>query len=271
MTKRQCVYVLVFVIQLGVLAFVVFFPEHIEEELFTDYRPVVKPVVPMEYRGEDPGPRQRKIVEADIFRRRSWTRGIGVEYPDIGILIIPDSAHSGEYHYDTLLVTAHEEGIGGIILDYLETPYFIPSEKPGGGYYTTDERRLLFGMEILTYMKHVGFKRLALFAFGSGKGLGVKLAQASGDVDFFVDFGGRENEDAGESSFASFPETLIFIGEDDEYFSRKTAFADLLDVAGVPCTRVLIPGAGYALLDENGRIDDDLERECVARALSWLK
>ena len=148
------------------------------------------------------------IDEAGLFERYRWTRAVGVETPGQALLVLPDSNFSRYWHFEAFLVSAHETGLGALILDLKDVADFVPLQAPDGALRTTDERMHIFTDAARRWLLGIGFSEITLVSFGTGTQSALDIIEQSpfGAFAGWVDISGAASREkwalAASSNFA---------------------------------------------------------------------
>ncbi|MBN1685722.1 MAG: hypothetical protein JW852_03660 [Spirochaetales bacterium] len=274
MSKQTVRFVVIVAIQLVILGVIIFFPERTKQQLFSEYEEVTRPDITMSLREREVDDTVRAIDEAGLFDRYRWTRAVGVETPDRALLVLPDSNLAQYWHFESFLVSAHEAGLGALILDLRDVAEFVPLKAEDGSLRTTNQRMQLFTDAARRWLLGVGFSEIALVSFGTGTQSALDIIEESpaGAFDSWIDVSGmasRERWTIALTSRTSWPRIYLVTGENDRHLADRKEATGKLIAQGAQVTHRIVGSAGPMLLDDEGYLNRDLENEIVADIFRW--
>lgn len=275
MTRQSRRFLIIISIQIVILAAIVLFPESAKQRLFSTFEPVARPDLNMKLTRNDVSEIVREIDRAGLFDRYKWTRAVGVERPREAMLVLADRNFEQYWHFELLLVRAHEAGIGAVILDLRDVAEFVPLRASDGSLRTTDERVQLFAGAAREWLLGLSFTDVALLSFGTGARAALDLIEsaAEGTYTAWVDVAGRAADDRwilARHAKVSWPPTLMVTGELERDTREKSAFLSAVGQSGVRTRTYAVPGTSDMLLDERGALDRELEQRVMQLAFDWV-
>jgi len=276
MTKQTIRFAVIVAIQLVILGVIIFFPEGTKQRLFSDYEQVTRPDITMHLKEDVTDETVRAIDEAGLFDRYRWTRAVGVDTPDQALLVLPDSNFTQYWHFEALLVSAHDAELGALILDLKDVAEFVPLEAPDGSLRTTNERMRIFTDAARRWLLGVGFTEIALISFGTGAQSALDIIERSPADTFagWVDVSGvasAEKWTIAVTSDVSWPSILFISGEYDRNTRMRKNFLRDLSAKSVQTEHRIIASTGQMLLNENGALDRDLEDRIIQDIFAWTR
>jgi hypothetical protein len=199
---------------------------------------------------------------------------VGVETPGRALLVLPDSNYALFWHFEAFLVSAHEAGLGALILDLKDVAEFVPLTAPDGSLRTTNERMRVFTDAARRWLLGIGFSDITLVSFGTGTqpALDIIERSRSGAFNGWVDISGsasREKWVLATSSQSSRPRILFITGEYDTGVADRRKFASSLSGLNVQFEHKIVDFAGPMLLGEDGTLSREIEDQIIHDIFDW--
>ncbi len=275
MTKQTARFIVLVAIQLIILGVIIFFPESEKRRLFSEYEEVARPEITMRLLDKEVEETVKAIDEAGLFERYRWTRAVGVETPERALLVLPDFSFSQHWHFESFLVAAHEAGLGALILDLKDVPEFVPLKANDGTLRSTDERMQIFADAAQKWLLGIGFSKVALVSFGTGAQSALDIIERSppGTFTSWIDVSGMASSEKWAivlSSETSWPPVYFITGEWDRNIADRKRTIRALVSRGFEANHNIVGSTGSMLLNDEGKLNRDLEENTVQDIFSWV-
>lgn len=277
MTNQTIRFIVIVAIQLIILGVIIFFPESKKSDLFSEYEEVSRPDITMRLSDDVAvDDTVRAIDEAGLFERYRWSRAVGVETPEQALLVLPDYNFTQYWHFEAFLVAAHDAGLGALILDMKDVPEFVPLKADDGTLRSTDERMQIFADAARQWLTGLGFSKVALVSFGTGVQSALNILERSpaGAFTSWVDVSGMASGERWTLALSSetlWPTLFFVTGAADRHLTDRKKIAHELSSRGVSVTHRIVPSTGSMLLNEEEKLDAELEEEIIDQIFRWTK
>lgn len=265
MKKRNKIYLTVLGLQCIILLSIVFFPERIKIDKFTDYTPLGKPVATVDYNSVPPNDIRRKIADSNLFTRYNGTRGITTNDRKSAVIILTNNKLEQSLHFDRLMIEYYNRGVGSLLIDLSDAPFYVPIIRSDGGYYTTEERQGILLKEMIEYLKDIGYKSFSLLTFGEWFNFVNKTTVGIEEIDSLVFISNKHYENIRET----LPPTLIIIEQFNASLEENRQFYNSLKNKTIESDYLLLEETYYQLSDINGKVNKLVEKVIFDKILNW--
>ncbi len=265
MRKRNRIFIIAFIVQLIIVLVIVLFPEKLKIEKFTSYSSLIKPTAIVEYEKIPPNEIRKKIAESDLFTKYNGTRGIVTEDRDTALIIITNWKFEQLIHFDRLMLSGFNSGIGSLLIDLNDAPFFVPILQADGEYYTTEERQFLFVFELIEYLKDIGYKSFTFWTFGDYFDLVNQVLPEQESVKSLILISTKKFD---ENSHINQP-TLLISGENSSGLNENYLYYSQLQEKNTVSDLYIMQDTYYQLTDSDGEVRKETEQDLFQQLFSW--